>query len=130
MTAYPLTALATLLAILVFAVFLANVSRARGKYGVAAPATSGHPDFDRRFRVQMNTLEQLVVFLPVLWLCAIWVGDNWAGLGGLVWSVGRLVYARGYHRKASQREVGFYITAIPVLAMVIAVVVKIAILWK
>ena len=122
MTAYPLTALATILALLVYAGVSAVVTRARGKYGVAAPATSGHPEFDRRFRVQMNTLEQIVILLPILWLCAAWIGDAWAGLGGLVWCAGRIVYARGYYREAARREIGFYITAVPVVLMTIAVI--------
>ena len=126
MTAYPLTALATILALLVFTAFGAVVTRARGKYGVAAPATYGHPEFDRRFRVHVNTLEQLAILLPVLWLCAVWIGDAWAGLGGLVWCVGRIVYARGYYREARQRESGFYITVTPVVVMTIAVIVAVA----
>jgi len=125
MTAYPLSALATLLAIIIYGAFGYAVSMGRGKYKVEAPATSGHPDFERRFRVHVNTTEQLVMLLPVLWLCALWVGDAWAGLGGLVWSIGRLTYAWGYYRDARQREVGFYIGAVPFVLMLIAVIVAI-----
>ena len=127
MTAYPLTALATILALLVYAGLGAVVTRARGRYGVAAPATSGHPEFDRRYRVHVNTLEQIVILLPVLWLTAAWIGDAWAGLGGLVWCVGRIVYARGYYREAGRREIGFYITAVPVVLMTLAVTVAVVI---
>jgi glutathione S-transferase len=125
MTAYPLTALATLLATALFSGLGGLVSQGRGKFGVAAPAVTGHPQFERRFRVHANTLEQLVTLLPVLWLCAIWVGDAWAGLGGLVWCIGRVIYAIGYLREARRREFGFYVTTAPVIAMAIAVVVRI-----
>ncbi|HEY1722474.1 MAG TPA: MAPEG family protein [Magnetospirillaceae bacterium] len=129
MTAYPLTALATLLAIIVFGVFGAVVTMARGKYGVVAPAISGHPDFERRFRVHVNTMEQLVMLLPVLWLCGIWVGDAWAGLGGLVWCLGRIIYAWGYYRDAGKREIGFYVTSTPFVAMLVADLAAIVIHW-
>ncbi len=85
MTAYPLTALATLLAVLIFFWTTIKVGQARGKYDIKAPATSGHEMFDRAFRVQMNTLEALAVFLPSLWIYAITVGDLGSGVTGLVW---------------------------------------------
>ena len=129
MTAYPLTALATILIVLVYGAFGMVVSRARTAYGVAAPAISGNPDFERRFRVQMNTLEQLPVLLPLMWLCAAWVGDPWAGLGGLVWCIGRVIYARAYYREAKQRDIGFTIGAVPVVAMLIADLAAIVIAW-
>lgn len=127
MTAYPLTALANILVVLVYGAFGSVVSRARTVYGVAAPAISGNADFERRFRVQMNTLEQMPVLLPAMWLCAVWVGDPWAGLGGLVWCAGRIVYARAYYREASKRDLGFFIGAAPVVAMLIADLVAIVI---
>ncbi len=129
MTAYPLTALATLLALIVFGAFAAVVTRARGKYGVVAPATTGNPDFERRSRVHLNTLEQLILLLPILWLCAGWVGDAWAGLGGLIWSIGRVIYAVGYYQEARKRELGSYITIVPVVVMLVAVVVSIITRW-
>ncbi len=64
--------------VLLFAVSW-NVGRARGKYGIQPPATSGHPAFDRAFRVQMNTLENAVAFLPALWLFAMYVSGVWVG---------------------------------------------------
>ncbi len=129
MTAYPLTSLATILALIVLTVLSAMVSLARGKYKVAAPATTGHPDFERCYRVHANTVEQIVMLVPVLWLCAFWVGDPWAGLGGLIWSLGRAVYARGYFRDPAQREIGYYITVVPVITMMVAVIVAIAMKW-
>ena len=68
------------------------VARARDRHGVKAPATTGHPDFERAFRVQMNTLEHTVVFLPTLWLAATWGNPTWAGILGLVWIAARVWY--------------------------------------
>lgn len=129
MTGFPFTALATLLVLVVYAAFGTVVSRARGIYGVAAPAVSGNPDFERRYRVQMNTLEQLPIVLPLLWLTAATVGDLWAALAGLVWSVGRIIYARAYYVAAAKRDIGFTISAVPVLAMFAAVIVAIVLRW-
>ena len=92
---YHLTALATLLAILVYFYSSIRVSQARGKFGVKLPAISGNPDFERVFRAQMNTLEWLPIFLPSLWLFATYISDAIAGLIGLVWILGRIVYMIG-----------------------------------
>ncbi|WP_139102793.1 MAPEG family protein, partial [Acinetobacter baumannii] len=69
---YHLTALVTLLAVLFYLFTSINVSRARARPGIKVPATSGDPDFERAFRVQMNTLEWMPIFLPSLWLFAIY----------------------------------------------------------
>jgi len=127
MIGYPFTALATLLVLLVYAALTAVVSRARTVYGVAAPAVSGNLDFERRYRVQMNTLEQMPILLPLLWLSAAAVGDIWAAIGAVVWSIGRVVYARAYYAEAAKRELGYVISAIPILAMFVAVIVTLAI---
>ena len=82
---YHFTALVTLLAVLVYFYSSILVSRARGKFGVKLPAISGNPDFERVFRAQMNTLEWLPIFLPSLWLFAIYIGDGIAAALGLVW---------------------------------------------
>ncbi len=89
-------ALVGLLALLQYMVFAMLVGRARGKYGVKAPAITGHEVFERYFRVQQNTLELLVVFLPALWLFALYVSATWAALLGAAYLVGRVVYLRGY----------------------------------
>lgn len=108
---YDFTALVTLLAIMVYFVTSARVARARYKYGVKLPAISGHPDFERVFRVQMNTLEWLPIFLPSLWLFAIYIGDKIAAIIGLVWIVGRIVYMIGYTQSVPRRAPGFAIQA-------------------
>jgi len=129
MSAYPFAALATLLVLVVYAALGAVVSRARTKYGVAAPAVTGNADFERRYRVQMNTLEQMPLILPLLWLTAALVGDLWAGAAGLVWVIGRIVYARGYYAEAARREAGFIVSAVPVVAMFVAVIAALAMRW-
>ena len=108
---YHLTALVTLLAILVYLYSSILVSRARGKFGVKAPAISGNPDFERVFRAQMNTLEWLPIFLPSLWLFAIYVNDGIAAAIGLVWAIGRILYVHGYAQAAAKRSLGFAIQA-------------------
>lgn len=102
-----LPALVTLFAVLLMFATAFAVGRARGRYQIAAPATSGHPAFERAFRVQMNTLEAVVLFLPTLWLAAYYGFPLWAGLAGLVWLAGRIWYALAYLREAGKRGGGF-----------------------
>jgi len=101
------TAVVTLLALLLYFAVTANVGRARVKYGVKAPAVTGNENFERACRVQMNTLEQMAFFLPSLWLCALVLSDKGAALGGLIWIVGRAIYAVAYIREPSSRSLGF-----------------------
>jgi len=95
--------------------------RARGAYDVKAPATTGHPIFERWYRVQMNTLEQLIVFLPALFLFAQLVSARWAGWLGLVFVIGRAVYARSYVADPGSRSLGFGLSFIPSVIMVLGV---------
>ena len=104
---YP--ALITALTMLLYLVLAINVSKARKKYGVALPATTGNPDFERVYRVHMNTLEQLMLFLPSLWLCAVFINPLIASGLGLVWLVGRILFARGYYKSVEGRNLGFII---------------------
>jgi glutathione S-transferase len=92
--------------VLLFAV-AGNVGRARGKYKIAAPATTGDPTFERIFRVQMNTLENVVLFLPVLWLFAAYVSEIWSAALGAVWLAARVWYAVSYQQDAAKRGPGF-----------------------
>jgi glutathione S-transferase len=114
---YHFTALVTLLAVLVYFYSSILVSRARGKFGVKLPATSGNPDFERVFRAQMNTLEWLPIFLPSLWLFAIYIGDGIAAAIGLVWVIGRILYVLGYARAVKDRGPGFAIQALATIAL-------------
>ena len=114
-TALP--ALTTLVALLLYYVTIANVGRARIKYKIVAPAVSGHPDFDRAFRVHMNTLEQLVAFLPALWLFALYVSPAWSSAVGAVWIIGRAQYAIDYYRAAERRDTGFIVAFVALAAL-------------
>jgi glutathione S-transferase len=109
---YHYTALVTCLAILVYAYASILVSRARGKFGVKLPAISGNPDFERVFRAHMNTLEWLPMFLPSLWLFAIYIGDTIAAVLGLIWVIGRILYVIGYAQAVAKRGPGFFIQAL------------------
>jgi glutathione S-transferase len=113
------SAIITLLSLLLFLLTGAAVAYARGKYGIKAPATTGNEDFERIFRVQMNTQENLILFLPALWLFNNYVSIVWAGILGLVWLIGRTYYAISYIRSAAARGPGFVISmmAFAVLAI-------------
>src|ERR1700686_5930088 len=100
---FHFTALVTCLAILFYFFTSIQVSKARAAFGIKVPAISGNPDFERVFRVQMNTLEWMPIFLPLLWLFAIYVNDWGAAVLGLVWIAGRIVYIRGYAAAANMR---------------------------
>lgn len=106
---YHLTALVTCLALAVYLLTSVQVARARATFGIKAPAITGNPDFERVFRVQMNTLEWMPIFLPSLWLFAIYNSDAIAALVGLVWIVGRVLYMTGYSQAAEKRGPGFFI---------------------
>jgi uncharacterized membrane protein YecN with MAPEG domain len=100
-------ALITALALLVYAGVFMVTARARARYGIQAPAVTGAPEFERAFRIQQNTVEQLIWFLPSLWLFAFYVSPSWAGLLGLVWIGGRVHYALSYYRDPEARGPGF-----------------------
>jgi len=95
-----------LLALLEYFVLGALVGRARGRYQIAAPAVSGHPMFERYFRVHQNTLEQLIVFLPAVWLFGRYLSARWAAILGAVFVLARILYAVGYVRAPEKREAG------------------------
>ncbi len=109
LVAKPYTAFVTLLDMVVYFIFSLNVARARGKYKVEAPDTDGPMEFRRIFRVQQNTLEQLVLHLPLLWIAAYAMDDVFAAAFGCLWTFGRILYARGYYAKAKRRNKGFTI---------------------
>src|SRR5918995_1306145 len=100
---YHFTALVTCLAIAFYFFLSIQVSQARIKFGVKLPAISGNADFERVFRVHMNTLEWMPIFLPLLWLCAIYFSDAAAALVGLLWIAGRIMYFTGYSEAVEKR---------------------------
>ena len=110
-------AIVTVLALLQYVVFGMLVGRARGQYGVKAPAITGHEVFERYFRVQQNTLELMVAFVPALWLCARYASAYGAAALGVVYLVGRVAYLRSYVADPSRRGLGFGLSMLPILAM-------------
>jgi glutathione S-transferase len=114
---YHFTALVTCLAILFYFFASIQVSKARTAFGIKVPATSGHADFERVFRVQMNTLEWMPMFLPSLWLFAIYISDPIAAAIGVVWIAGRILYMIGYSQAAAKRGRGFAVQALAAIAL-------------
>jgi len=98
------------LAALQFLYFGAKVGQARGRYGIKAPAVSGHEVFERHFRVQQNSLELLLLFYPGLYLFGSRISPVWAAAIGVVYLVGRQIYAVTYVKDPSSREAGFVIS--------------------
>lgn len=134
MTSMPvdlLSAIVTILAVVLYFYMSVRVGQMRVKHGIKAPATSGHPEFDRAFRVQMNTLEALPVFLPLLWLATFYFQTaKWiAPLMGLVWVVGRILYMNGYMADPDKRGAGFGIAATAQIALLIMAVFGIVQSW-
>jgi glutathione S-transferase len=125
---FHLTALVTCLALLAYFLTSFQVGKARETYGIKAPAVSGNPDFERIYRVQMNTLEWMPVFLPALWLFAIYVSDAIAAALGVVWIIGRILYMIGYAKAANKRGPGFGIQALAAFALWLGATVSI--LWR
>jgi glutathione S-transferase len=105
----PYTAFVTLLDMAIYFILIANVGRARAEYKVQAPSTDGPEAFLRVLRVQANTVEQLALHLPLLWIAAFAMDDMFAASFGAVWAFGRILYARGYYQKAKRRTKGFVI---------------------
>jgi uncharacterized MAPEG superfamily protein len=110
-------AVVIIIAVIQFVVIAWLVGRARHQYGIKAPATSGHEVFERWFRVQQNTLELLIVFIPAISLFAIYVNPNWAAWIGLVYVAGRIVYTRAYIADPARRSLGFGLSMAPILVL-------------
>jgi glutathione S-transferase len=122
-----LVALVTVFSLMLYFFMGIKVGMARGKFNVPAPATTGHPEFERTFRVQMNTLEWLPIFLPSLWLFSIFVHDYIAAALGAIWIVGRYIYMQGYIDAPQKRSAGFAIQALSALVMLVGTLI--GILW-
>jgi glutathione S-transferase len=108
----------TALALLQFMVFGFKVAKARGRYGVAAPAVAGNQTFERHFRVQQNTLEQLIVFLPALYVFSHYYNPLVAAALGVIYLIGREIYAMTYVKDPKKREAGFLLTVLPVAVLI------------
>jgi glutathione S-transferase len=126
-----LSAAVTVLTVLLGLYTMMLVGRMRSKHNVHAPAVSGPPEFERAFRVQMNTLEQVVLFLPVLWLATVYpVVSGYLAPGlGFVWLVGRALYSSGYMADAAKRSRGFLIAGVALLGLLVLSIVGIVHAW-
>jgi glutathione S-transferase len=113
----PLVHLVIGLALVQFFFFLMAVGRARGTYKVPAPATTGNEVFERYFRVQMNTLELLVIFVPSIILFGAYISAPIAAALGVVYLIGRLIYFTSYVKDPKSRSVGYGLSALPVMAL-------------
>jgi uncharacterized MAPEG superfamily protein len=100
--------------------FSVLVGNARSRYGVQAPAMAGHEQFDRIFRVHMNTLEQLICFLPALFIASAYWPGMYVAAAGAVYLIGRLVYWRAYLADPARRSAGFALTVMPTIALLVA----------
>ena len=112
-------AVVIVIAVLEYAAFGWLVGRARHRYGIKAPATTGNEVFERCFRAHQNTLETLIAFIPAISLFAIYVHPNWAAWIGLVYVVGRLFYWRGYVADPSKRNPGFTLSVLPIVVLLV-----------
>ncbi|MBD2579778.1 MAPEG family protein [Oscillatoria sp. FACHB-1406] len=124
-TLSPWPSLVTVCALIVYFGVTINVGRARAKYKISPPQMTGNPDFERVIRVQQNTLEQLIIFLPSLWLFAAFVSPLWAAGIGALWIVGRILFAWGYYQAAEKRVLGFGITSLATITLLGGSFVKI-----
>ena len=115
--AYP--GIVSALALLVYYYTLFKAGMARGRFNVAAPSHEGPEEYQRYVRAHLNTLEHLVLFLPGLWLFAFAVSPLWAAGMGIIWPIGRLIYARGYYENADRRRLGLYLSMPPIYIFVL-----------
>jgi len=112
---FALTPLVTLAIVLLMLVNAIHVGRARGKYQIKAPAVSGNELFERVYRVQMNTIENVLLFIPAMWIYALYLGDLGAASTGIIWLVGRIWYAVAYTTNPAKRGIGFMISRFAVI---------------
>ena len=109
----------TALALIQFIAFGFQVGAAREKYGIKAPAITGNETFERLFRIQQNTLEQLIVFLPALFLFSRYLNPLWAAGLGVVYLAGRQIYAATYVKDPAKRSVGYSLTFLPMVVLLV-----------
>jgi glutathione S-transferase len=115
-----LVAIVIVLAIFEYMFFSIKVGAARGKYNIEAPAASGHPIFDRYYRVHQNTLEQLIVFIPAITIYGYFGNPSYAAGLGSLFLIGRIIYFISYVADPKKRSIGFIIGYLPTVILLIA----------
>ncbi|HTT81868.1 MAG TPA: MAPEG family protein [Rhizomicrobium sp.] len=125
------TATVTLLIGLFYFYTAFRVGNLRAKHDIKAPATSGHPEFERAYRVQLNTLEQMGIILPFLWVAAFYpIGWAWlAPLVGFVWVISRIIYLAGYMADPANRLAGAMIGGLCNMILFIIAAIGVARIW-
>jgi len=123
----PWPSLVTVSALLLYQILAINVGRARAKYKIIPPATTGDPNFERVLRVQQNTLEQLVFFLPSLWLFSYYVSPIWGAGIGAVWVLSRILFAWGYYQATEKRGPGFGLSLLSGVVLLVGALVGVII---
>jgi len=126
-----LSAAVTILSILFVFYTGINVAQMRGRHKISAPAVTGNPEFERAYRVQVNTLEQFVMFLPLLWLATTYFQSlAWLpAVFGLVWVVGRFIYLQGYMAAPEKRGTGFMITSLATAGLLVLSIIGLVQAW-
>lgn len=119
MIAYPLAACVTVLTLFVYFWMATQIGKARREHGIQAPADRGPEAFNRVMRAYENTIEMMMLFLPALWLFAITISDFWAGIIGIFFPIGRVLFALGYYQESSKRERGFTIGFVATIILLI-----------
>ncbi|MBN9035506.1 MAG: MAPEG family protein [Rhizobiales bacterium] len=125
---YPVAVVTLLCALMIFGMAL-MVARTHSRTGILAPAMTGHPSLERAIRAHSNTLEWLPIFLPSMWLFAIYWSPAWAAAFGLLWMVGRIAYFAGYVTEPMKRYPGFFIQAVATFALLLGALGRILWLW-
>lgn len=123
MVAFPLTAGVTLLTLLVYIWITVQIGKARRLHEIPAPTMTGPDDFNRVVRVHGNTMEALILFFPALWLFAIMQNDLYAGIVGVFFPIGRVIYAKGYYAAADKRGRGFMIGFLATIVLIVGAII-------
>ena len=126
-----LSASVTVLAVLFIFYTFVNVGIARGKTRIDAPAVTGHPTLEHAYRVQMNTVEQAIMFFPLLWVATKYFHSlGWLPAAfGLVWVIGRFLYLRGYMAAPAKRSTGFLISVTATVGLLVISIIGIVRTW-
>ncbi len=114
-----LIALVTVLIALEYFYLAIKVGKARGETGIDAPTCAGDPKFERVFRVQQNTLEQLIIFYPALWIFGYYVHEEIGAVLGVIFLIGRVMYARGYVQSPAKRGPGFIVGSLSLAILLV-----------